>query len=82
MQKTTIPQDDLLDVIEMTQKLESYISKMLKKNELTLGISALMSASVNSILSRCNTLDDIIFYRGMLNKIFDISIKCVKIKKK
>ena len=76
----TIPQDDLLDVMEMTQKLENYIGRLLRGNELTLGISALMSATINSMLSQCKTLDEVIFYRNIFMQIFDNSIRQIKVK--
>lgn len=82
MEKPAIPQDDLLDVMEMTQKLESYISHVLKENEPTLGMSALMSATINSMLAQCKTLDEVVFYRNIFMQIFDSSIRNIKIQGK
>lgn len=82
MEKPPIPQDDLLDVAEMTQKLESYISNVLKDNEITLSMSALMSATINCILGQCETLEQVVFYRNIFMQIFDSSIKTIKIKGK
>ena len=75
-----IPQDDLMDVMEMTQKMETYISNVLKDNEVTLAMSALMSASINCMLSQCRSLDEVMFYRGVFMQIFDSSIKNIKLK--
>ena len=47
MELPHIPHDDLMDVLEMTNKMESYIPNILKDNDHNLAISALMSASVN-----------------------------------
>ena len=82
MQKPTVPQDDLLDVMEMTKKLENYISNVLKENELTLAMSALMSASINCMLGQCKTLEEVIFYKNVFTNIFDSSIRSIRLKEK
>lgn len=82
MHKPTIPQDDLLDVMEMTKKLENYISSVLKENELTLAMSALMSASINCILGQCKTLDEVVFYKNVFTNIFESSIRSIRLKEK
>jgi len=82
MQKNTISNDDLLDVMEMTKKLESYIYKTLKDNELNLAMSALMSAFINTILAQCDTLDDVMFYKNIFLQIFNSSVKNIKIQEK
>lgn len=80
MDMFALPQDDLLDVMEMTQKLERYILKTLGENDLPLAMSALMSAVVNSTLSQCTTLDEVIFYRTVFMQVFDSSIRSLEIK--
>lgn len=80
MDRPDVSNDDLLDVTEMTQKLEKYISKVLKNNEVTLAMSALMSATINCTLAQCRTLDEVIFYRNIFTQIFDNSIRAIKIK--
>lgn len=82
MEPPAVPQDDLLDVMEMTQKLEAYISQILKENDLTLAMSALMSASINCTLAQCRTLDEVMFYRNIFMQIFDSSIRQIKLKEK
>jgi hypothetical protein len=82
MEKVPISQDDLLDVMEMTNKMETYISRILNDNELSLGFSALMSATINCMLAQCKTLDEIVFYRNLFMQIYDGSIRDIKIKEK
>lgn len=82
MDQLPIPQDDLLDVMEMTSKLENQISRILGENELTLSMSALMSATINCIIAQCKTLDEVAFYRNIFMQIFDSSIRNINIKKK
>jgi hypothetical protein len=82
MQIPSIPQDDLLDVMEMTNKLERFIENVLKENDLTLAMSALMSATINCTIAQCKDIDEVIFYRNILSEIFDSSIKSIKLKKK
>jgi len=80
MQPPDVSRDDLLDVMEMTEKLETYIYKKIKGNERSLGISALMSASINSMIGLCSTMDEVIVLRNTFIQIFDTAIKEIKIK--
>lgn len=75
-----ISQDDLLDVMEMTNKMETYISSVLHENDRNLAISALMSASINCMLGQCKTLDEVVFYRNLFMQILDSSIQSIQIK--
>lgn len=82
MELPHIPRDDLMDVMEMTNKIESYISGVLKDNDRNLAMSALMSASINSMLSQCKTLNEVMFYRNLFMQILDSSIRSIQIKGK
>lgn len=81
MESPHIPHDDLMDVLEMTNKIESYISNILKDNDHNLAISALMNASVNSMIGQCKTLSEVMFCRTLFIQILDISIKSIEWKK-
>lgn len=80
MQIPHVPQDDLVDVMEMTQKLENYISSVLKDNERDLALSALISASINCMLAQCKTLNDAVTYRDVFISILDNTIRSAQIK--
>jgi hypothetical protein len=80
MEQPHIPRDDLIDVMEMTNKLESYISNVLKDNERNLALSALMSSCINSMLAQCSTLDEVVFYRNLFVQILDSSIRIIRIQ--
>jgi len=80
MELPHVPQDDLMDVIEMTNKIESYIMHILKDNEMNLSMSALMSASINCLLGRCTTLSEVVFYRNLFVQILDSSIRAIQVK--
>jgi hypothetical protein len=80
MELPHVPQDDLMDVMEMTGKLEVYISTVLRENDRNLAISALMSASINCLLAQCETLDEVMFYRTLFMQILDSSIRYMQIK--
>ena len=82
MQPPEVSKDDLLDVMEMTEKLENYIFKKLKGNERSLGISAIMSASINSMIALSSTMDEVITLRDTFIQVFDTAIKEIKIKDK
>lgn len=80
MDVPSISQDDLMDVMEMAEKIEKGIAEILIGNEHALAMSSLMSASINSMLAQCKSLDQILFYRNLFVQILDISIKAIHIK--
>ena len=82
MEPSDIPQDDLLDVIEMTDKIEGYISKVIKGNERHLAVSALLTASINCMLSQCETVEEIVICGTIFMQILDSSIRAIQIKEK
>ena len=75
-----ISQDDLMDVMEMTHKMEKYILRVLGNQDPNLGMSALISASVNCLWAQCNSFEEVIFYRNMLMEILDRSIRHMQVK--
>jgi hypothetical protein len=80
MELPHIPQDDLMDVLEMTNKIEAYIHQVLKDNERNLALSALMSSCINCMLGQCHTLDEVVFYRNLFVQILDNSIRTIRIQ--
>jgi hypothetical protein len=78
-EKPEISQDDLLDVMEMTQTLEFLISDTLRGNQQSLAISALISASLNSLFSQARTMDDVKYYRDLFVDVMDEQVKKIKI---
>lgn len=75
-----IPHDDLLDVMEMTHKIEECMQDTVEGHNRNLAISAICSASINAILSQCNTFEEVLFYRNLFVKILDSSIRSIQIK--
>ncbi len=80
MELPHISQDDLTDVIEMTDKIEVYINTILDGNQQSLAMSALMSSSINCMLGQCETLSEVMFYRNLFIQILDSSIKQIQVK--
>lgn len=80
MKTPHIPPDDLMDVMEITNKIEKYISRVLKDNNRNVAMSALMSATINSMISQCKTLNEVIMYRNLFIEILDSSIQTIEIK--
>lgn len=80
MKVPQIPQDDIMDVMEMMNKIEKLLNRILKDNETNLAMSALISSTINCLLSQCKTIDEVVFYRNLFMKILDNSISHIKIK--
>lgn len=81
MENSNIPPDDITDVEEMTKELEKCFISVLKENEITLSISALMSSTINIMISKCQTLNDVFFCKKLLVESFDIAIETIKNQK-
>jgi hypothetical protein len=79
-EKSQIPQDDLMDVMEMTQKIEKYIMRVLRDQDPQLAFSALISATINCLFAQCKTFEEVVFYRSLFMEILDRSIRQIKIK--
>jgi hypothetical protein len=82
MEIPPISRDDLLDVLEMTQKLEAFIQRTLSDHQMSLAMSALMSSTINFIIAQCDTLEEVIIQRNVFIQIFDMSIKSIEIRDK
>lgn len=78
MKMPSIPQDDLLDVVEMTHKIENYISVVCDDQSCELAISSIISASINCILNQCDTLQEVIFYRNIFVELLDSTISSIR----
>ena len=76
-----IPQDDVIDVMEMTDRMEKYMMRVLKNQDPNLGMSALISASINCLWALCNSMDEVVFYSNMLMSVLDNSIRHMQIVK-
>jgi hypothetical protein len=82
MENADVSKDDLLDVLELTQKLENQIGYVLKENELPIAMSALISSTINCMVGQCNTIEEVVYYRNLYAEIFDGAIRAIKIKQK
>lgn len=80
MQKRDISLDDIEDVRQMSRKLEEAIRRTLNGNELSLAISALLSATVNSIIDQCETLEQVEHYHSVFIKVFEVGMEQFKSK--
>jgi len=78
MEKKAIPHDDLLDVMELAQDIETYISNALEDKPHNLAISALLSATVNSFMRKSRTVDDAVFNRNFFIQVMDLAIQDIK----
>ena len=81
MELSHIPQDDLMDVMEIAIKIEEYVFDMIEDIPRNISMSALMSASINCMLMQCKTLPDVLFYRNIFTQILDEAIACIDIKR-
>jgi len=67
MEHKQIPKDDLQDVMELTKKLIRGIHRTLEPHNLEIAISALLSAFLHSLLTQCETVDEILFYKEVID---------------
>ena len=74
-----IPKDDLMDIIEMTDKIEVFINTLLEENQVHLVMSALIGASINCMLAQFETFEEILLCRNTFMLILDDCIRNIKI---
>lgn len=71
MERKTLTQDDITDVVQMRTELEKYINNVLQDNDKNLALSALINATINYTLCRCDTLEEVCDYKNAFTHIFD-----------
>jgi len=64
-----IPQDDLLDVMELTNSIESHTKETLKDTDLHLAMSALIGSSVNGLVALCNNKEEFVLYANIFTQV-------------
>jgi hypothetical protein len=79
MAETSISQDDLEDVREMTDKIELFIQETIEDCEERIAMSSIMSASINCILMQCKSVQMALFYRNIFISILDDSISNIRL---
>lgn len=75
MENNQIAHDDIQDVAELTDKLGRCISDILCETDHQIAISALMTATINSILNQCDNNDQVRFYQSLIHTCFDTAIE-------
>jgi hypothetical protein len=69
-----VSKDDILDVVELTEKLEHAMFEILKGNERKIAMSAFINASSTMLIAQCDSTDEMLKYKHILNLIVDKSI--------
>ncbi len=72
-------QDDLIDITEMTDKIQSYTHNIVKDNDQHIVMSALMSASISSFMNHCETLEEVAHFGAIFVSLLDDAIRNVLI---
>jgi hypothetical protein len=75
MEMHKVSRDDLLDVEELTVKLQESISAVLADQVLYLSMPALIGATIRCILSQCETVEQAVFYKDVFLHLFEAVIK-------
>jgi hypothetical protein len=70
-----VPQDDLLDVMELTQKLQHQISIVLEDTVLYLSMPALVAATIKCMLHQCESVEKARFYKDLYIYLFEEALK-------
>ena len=74
-----IPQDDLMDVKEMSDRIENYIGKVLDGVQENLAFSALTSATINCLIHNSKSMGDIMFHRNLFVQLLDSVIEDIEV---
>lgn len=82
MKKIEIPKDDIDDILELSQKLESTMHDILEDNALHIALSASFRAFSNLMLSQSENLFEFMQFRNAMITYFDITIEHILNQKK
>lgn len=75
-----VSQDDLLDVMELTNKLQDNIYAVLEDTVLYLSMPALIAATIKCMLHQCESVDQAKFYRDLFVTLFEEAFKDKRLK--
>lgn len=67
--------DDLLDVMELTSKLQHQIANVLNDNLMYLSMPALIASTINCMISQCESVDQAKSYRDLFINLFEEALK-------
>lgn len=70
-----MPQDDLLDVSEASDKIEACIEEVFNENEHSIAFSGLLSATTYTIIAKSKNAKEADYYLRAFNSIFYDTLK-------
>lgn len=73
-----IAHDDLLDIQELTSKLENFMLETFEGHDKRICLSALMGATLNCSIGNCKTLYEAQMLRNIFVSVFDKAIQKIK----
>ncbi len=74
-----IPNDDLIDVTELHEKIMKSNIEILGDHEISIALSALVCATVNTIASQASDIREVLTYRDVTNRVFNMLIQNIKL---
>ena len=80
MKEVSISQDDIEDILELSEKIGSHISKLLDGHDKKIAFSSMTNAYVEILANQCDTLDEIIVYRHFFVDVIDNAIRSIFIE--
>jgi hypothetical protein len=75
MQKYNLPRDDLIDIVELSRKLAESVNEILDECDVHIALSALISTTMQCVMSQCSKYEEVFFYREMAIQLMDAMIK-------
>jgi hypothetical protein len=71
MEKRQVSQDDIQDVIEMSNKIIDHIEEITQDVETDIAISCIMTTTANFIFQKSNSISQGLFYKRVFSAIMD-----------
>lgn len=75
MDNPQICEDDLLDVVDIADKMYDAINEMLQDFEKNLAISAMTNVAIDIILDQSETIEDVFIFKKVLVDMFEMKVK-------
>ena len=73
-----ISNDDIEDVCQLSDELEEKIYEILSDNDRNIAMSAMMSAFISTLLSQCQSMKEVYYYRRAFYSFLEDSIEKLK----
>ena len=80
MEKKQIAPDDVYEAMDLSEKLDKAVYKILKKTDAIIAINAIIETTIKGMIAQCQNYTQVLAMRHAFNNAFDRYINSLKVK--